>query len=138
MLKDWGAITKHLTTREKFQNPINIVTHIFLWRPTSLLTGFMLIFLIYRLAKPKNWRNTKVPCKIWKILWHIYYTGSVSRQASPSSSQNINIYVVVYLHKSAVRTNGLVRLYAIAILRHLQLRYPKSDFIFKFPVLELC
>ena len=26
----------------------------------------------------------------------------------------------------------------IAILRHLQLRYLKSDFIFKFPVLELC
>ena len=29
------------------------------------------------------------------------------------------IYVVVHLYKSGVRTNGLVRLYAIEILRHL-------------------
>ena len=28
--------------------------------------------------------------------------------------------------------------FLIAILRHLQLRYPKSDFIFEYPVLELC
>ena len=46
---------------------------------------------------------------------------------------SVLIYVVVHLYKSDVRTNGLVRLYAIAILRHLQLRYPKSDVIF-----ELC
>ena len=47
-------------------------------------------------------------------------------------------YVVFLLYKSAVRTNGLVRLYAIAILRKLHLMYRKSDFIFEFPVLELC
>ena len=41
-----GAITKYLTSHEKIQNPIDIVTHSFLRSPISLLTE-SIIFILF-------------------------------------------------------------------------------------------